>query len=177
LGTFASKSSANGRYVSNISSKETPVAGALIRLSFIVTPQACSYSRFILPFAPAVFPVLLKLVDLTAKTEPDVTAPGALAAVGAFPFFRFLFEETLHALFAYITQIFNHTQTVFRAVAFVERFQSFTRKIFALIAEPHKPLAELFADITHVQTVFAAGDASLAVYTVYTFLFQVVFPR
>ena len=129
----------------------------------------------LLPF-PSVFPVRTHLFEIALEAE-SVVAADRTAAPRAVPLLLFFSKKIGGTVFLDVHKIFNHAHVVPGTVPLVEVLQTPAREIAALIAEPYKPEPEPFAAFLHECTIFTAGQAAFAVFSVETFLLQIVLLR
>jgi len=123
-------------------------------------------------FPPAVFLVIAQGVDVAGKAQAVMTAylPTAFFAL---PPLILLDHERINTVLLNGFEIFNHAHVVFRTIAFVQHFKAPTGKIGAFKAKADTPVPKQFTAITHMQTVFAASYAALAILPVEALFFKV----
>lgn len=80
----------------------------------------------------------------------------------ALPLRNILFQELIHTVIFYKFEVLNHAHVVKVTIALVESFQPETRKITAIVTEPHKSLSQQFT-MPFVMTVLTALQAAGAI--------------
>ncbi|MGB4405450.1 MAG: hypothetical protein WBI82_01145 [Sphaerochaeta sp.] len=93
----------------------------------------------------------------------------------ALPPLYLLAYECLYTIFLHGSEVFNHAHVVFYAIAFVQHFKALTREIGATQSKNGHARSE--AVIAHMQTVFTARYAELAILPVEALPFRVVHLR
>jgi len=76
-----------------------------------------------------------------------------------------------------VFEVIYHAHVIPGTVTLIEVLQAPAREIAVLIAEPDKPEPELFAASLHEGTILTTGQAACAVFSVETFLLQIVLLR
>jgi len=99
------------------------------------------------------------------------------ATLVAEPFYLFLFQKQLYGIVADELKVLYHAHMIFRAIALIQRLQSFTGKNFTFIAETDLSLRKQLALIAHVDAILPPRDTAGTVLFVKSLPFQVVFHR
>lgn len=100
-----------------------------------------------------------------------------IVAIAAVPFLFLIFQKTFDSVFPDEFEVFYHAQMVFRAVAFIKGFQTFTGEVMAFVTESHQSFAYKLAVAAHKDAVLAARPAAFTVRPFKTLTVQVLFLR
>ena len=80
-------------------------------------------------------------------------------------------------MFLQVHEVFNHAHVVFCTIAFVQPFETLTRKIHTFKTEANPPIPKQVTAVAHMQAVLVPRPATLTILPVKALLFQVIYLR